>query len=69
MRKSFENVFLLPMPDAQAKVRVELYDFWGNVSASLTHIVDPGDVLIRKMAPQVSRHQYLLKSGSPNFKR
>ena len=68
VRKSFENVFLLPMPDAQAKVRVELYDFWGNVSASLTHIVDPGDVLIRKMAPQVSRHQYLLKSGSPEDK-
>ena len=68
VRKSFENVFLLPMPDAQAKVRVELYDFWGNVSASLTHIVDSGDVLIRKMAPQVSRHQYLLKSGSPEDK-
>ena len=68
VRKSFENVFLLPMPDAKAKVRVELYDFWGNVSASLTHIVDPGDVLIRKMAPQVSQHQYLLKSGSPEDK-
>lgn len=68
VRKSFENVFLLPMPDAQAKVRVELYDFWGNVSASLTHIVDPGDVLIRKMAPQVPQHEYLLKSGSPEDK-
>ncbi len=68
VRKSFENVFLLPMPDAKAKVRVELYDFWGNVSASLTHIVDPGDVLIRKTAPQVSQHQYLLKNGSPEDK-
>jgi len=68
VRKSFENVFLLPMPDAQAKVRVELYDFWGNVSASLTHIVDPGDVLIRKMALQVPQHEYLLKSGSPEDK-
>ncbi len=68
VRKSFENVFLLPMPQAKAKVRVELYDFWGNVSASLTHIVDPGDVLIRKIAPQVSQHQYLLKSGSPEDK-
>lgn len=68
VRKSFENVFLMPMPQAKAKVRVELYDFWGNVSASLTHIVDPGDVLIRKMAPQVSRHQYLLKSGSSEDK-
>ena len=68
VRKSFENVFLLPMPQAKAKVQVELYDFWGNVSASLTHIVDPGDVLIRKIAPQVSQHQYLLKNGSPEDK-
>ena len=68
VRKSFENVFLLPMPQVKAKVRVELYDFWGNVSASLTHIVDPGDVLIRKIAPQVFQHQYLLRSGSPEDK-
>ena len=34
VRKAFENVFLLPMPSAPAEVKVELYDFRGNVSAS-----------------------------------
>ena len=47
VRKSFENVFLLPMPAATAKVNVHLYDFFGNTVASLDHIVDPSDILIR----------------------
>ena len=63
LRKSFENVFLLPMPAAKATVKVELYDFRGGVSASLAHEVDPEDVLIRKQNPQPARHEYILKSG------
>ena len=31
VRKAFENVFLLPMPSSEAKVKVELYDFFGAV--------------------------------------
>lgn len=68
VRKSFENVFLLPMPSANAVVCVELYDFWGNVSASLKHLVDPSDVLIRRLSPQVPDHKYLLESGAPEDK-
>ena len=68
VRKSFENVFLMPMPQAKARVRVELYDFWGNTAASLTHLVEPDDILIRKITPQVPQHEYLLKSGSPEDK-
>ena len=64
VRKSFENVYLLPMPAGKAKVRVELYDFWGNTAASLAHVVDPDDILIRKIVPEAPQHQYLLKSGS-----
>ena len=45
--RSFENVFLLPMPAVQVNVTVELYDFHDNVVASLTHPVDPADILIR----------------------
>lgn len=45
--KAFENVFLLPMPESKAEVSVELYDPHGKVCASLTHPVDPGDILIR----------------------
>ncbi|MDO5442416.1 MAG: M64 family metallopeptidase [Bacteroidia bacterium] len=47
VRKSFENVFLLPMPSEPVNISVELYDFKGNTAASLTHPVDPGDILIR----------------------
>ena len=64
VRKSFENVFLLPMPTSKASVRVELYDFRGNVSSSLTHVVDPKDILIRKITPSSAPYKYLYKGGS-----
>lgn len=64
LRKSFENVFLLPMPSAKAMVEVELYDFRGNVSASLSHIVDPADILIRRLTPAPPPHRYLYNGGS-----
>jgi len=63
VRKSFENVFLLPMPSETAVVKVELYDFRGGVSASLSHVVDPSDILIRRIEPQPAPHKYLLRSG------
>ena len=68
LRKAFENTFLLPMPSAKAVVKVELYDFFGNVSASLSHVVDPSDILIRHIVPQPAPHRYLLKSGTPEEK-
>ena len=68
LRKSFENVFLLPMPQAKAKVKVEIYDFYGNVCASLKHDVDPKDILIRNLSPAPAEHKYLLQSGLPEDK-
>jgi hypothetical protein len=68
VRKSFENVFLLPMPSVKARVNVHLYDFFGNVVASLNHEVDPSDVLIRNLRPEAPEYRYLLKSGSPEEK-
>ena len=65
VRRSFENVFLLPMPSVRAAATVELYDFKGNVSASFTHIVDPDDILIRRVATEPAPHKYMHKSGSP----
>ena len=67
-RRSFENVFLLPMPSVKACVEVEIYDFYGNVAASLKHVADPSDVLLRHMGPQVPEHKYILKSGTPQEK-
>ena len=68
VRKSFENVFLLPMPETKAMVKIELYDFWDNVVASLSHQVDPSDILIRHLTPTAPEHRYLLKSGCPEEK-
>ena len=68
VRRSFENVFLLPMPTTKAKINVHLYDFFGNIVASLNHIVDPSDILIRQLKPIAPEHRYLLKSGTPQEK-
>lgn len=68
VRKSFENTFLLPMPDVKAVVTVELYDFKGRVSSSMSHVVDPSDILIRNVVPTAPPHRYLVHSGSPEDK-
>ncbi len=47
-RKSFENVFLVPMPLSPATVTVELYDVRNNVCATFTHGLRPDDILIKK---------------------
>ncbi|MBO6170458.1 MAG: peptidase M64 [Bacteroidales bacterium] len=47
VQKSFENVFLVPMPGQEAELTLELYDSRGRTTASLTHKVDPSDILIR----------------------
>jgi len=47
VHRSFENVFLTPMPTVPVLVTVELYDFHNKVVASMTHPVDPEDILIR----------------------
>lgn len=49
-KRSFENVFLLPMPEGPATVCVELYDSHGCTACSFTHGVDPSDILIRPSA-------------------
>lgn len=68
VRKSFENTFFLPFPSERAVVKVELYDFKGGVSASLRHLVDPSDILIRHMSPKTPQHRYILRSGDPSEK-
>lgn len=45
--KSFENVFLVPMPANRAKVIVRLFGADGEVLTEFSHIVDPYDILIK----------------------
>lgn len=65
VRKSFEHVAMLPMPSSRVSVTVELYDVHDKVAASLTHEVDPKDILMRPVGKDVPEHKYVLKSGSP----
>lgn len=62
VRKSFENVFLAPMPAAPAEVEVKLFDFHGNVTCAMRHPVDPSDILIRPVKVE-NPHRTLLRSG------
>lgn len=50
--RSFENVFLVPYPKASVDITVELYDYHNQTMATMTHSVDPVDVLIRKAGEQ-----------------
>lgn len=63
LRKSFENVFLLPMPAEPVDITVELYDFHGNTAASLTHPVNPEDILIRPAGGFTDTDILLYRSG------
>lgn len=47
MSKSFENVFLVPMPKDTVDVTVDLYNNRREKCATFTHMVAPGDILIR----------------------
>ena len=67
--KSFENVYLLPMPSRRAEITVELFDVKGRRTASMTHGVDPADILIRCPSPVlsasgVSPNRYIHIGGS-----
>lgn len=63
--RSFENVFLLPMPTATAVVEVKLTDNYNKVVATLKHTVDPEDILIRRIGLTPPKWQYLHQGGSP----
>ena len=47
--RSFQNVFLVPMPKDTVDVTVELYNNRRVVMTSLTHTVVPSDILIRRV--------------------
>jgi len=64
-RKSFENVFLVPMPSQLAQVTVTLFSFHGEVACEYVHTVDPSDILIRPTGAQPVAHEYIWKGGLP----
>ena len=47
IRKSYENVFLVPMPKDTADITVELYNNRRELATAYSHMVVPTDILIR----------------------
>lgn len=64
--KAFENTFLVPMPRRKAVVELTLFDSHRQRMASMSHTVDPADILIADMsglAPQP--HRWLHRGADP----
>ena len=49
--RAFETSYNIPLPKRPVTVTVTLTDFHGQVVASMTHMIDPSDILIRRMGP------------------
>ena len=50
--RSFENVFLVPMPKDTADITLELYNNRRTIMTTFTHQVSPKDILIRRIGEQ-----------------
>lgn len=67
LQKSFENTYLLPYPKQKAEVIISLKDVHGRTCCSLTHTVDPNDILIKEKGRKfIAPHRYLHKGGEPD---
>ena len=55
--KGFENCFQVPWPKRPVDIRITLTDKYRRVSASLTHPIDPKDILIRPLKSKNSWRQ------------
>lgn len=64
LKKSFENTFLLPFPKQAAEITVNLRDVHHKVQATLTHTIDPNDILIRTLSKTEAPSRYIHQGGS-----
>jgi len=64
-KKAFENCFQVPLPKKPVEITISLIDTHGKVSSSLTHALDPKDILIRQLNAKGSNSKYVLHSGNP----
>ena len=69
VRKSFENIFLVPFPKNPVDITVTLTDTHNKVKSFLTHHVDPDDILIKPVFSNNNiEWKYLDKSGDSKDK-
>ena len=63
VERSFENVFLVPMPSEPARISLELSGLGGKLVAEHSFVVNPSDILIRPLKAQTPPYKTILKSG------
>lgn len=66
VRRAFQTSYNVPMPREKVDVTVTLTDFHNRVTATLTHTVDPHDILIRSLADNGIPHHYVWKGQTLN---
>lgn len=66
VKKAFETSYNVPMPRNKVDVTVTLTDFHGSIQASLTHTIDPTDILIRHLGYNGIPYYYIHKGASVN---
>ena len=61
--KAFENVFLMPMPKDTVDITVELRNNRREVVASMTHVLNPKDILIRHIGEHKTPYETMLQAA------
>ena len=61
--KAFENVFLVPMPKDTVDITVELRNNRREVVASMTHVLNPKDILIRHIGEHKTPYETMLQAA------
>ena len=61
VNRAFETSYNVPMPKRPVDITVTLTDFHGKVVASMSHTVDPTDILIRRMGDNGIPYYYIWK--------
>lgn len=64
--RSFENVFLAPLPKAPTRVELTLFDFRRDTIAHMSHIYNPADELTARRGEHPLPHRYLHRATAPN---
>lgn len=62
--RSFENVFLVPMPKDSATITIELYDNRHNIATTFSHIFSPTDILIHQIGQTPTPYITLQKAAN-----
>lgn len=66
VERSFENTFLIPVPQRPVEVVVQLVDTHRIIRSSLRHRIDPRDILIRDLSrQQQTPWHYVRQGGDP----